>query len=342
MKVRARAPLRLGLAGGGTDVSPYCDLYGGSVMNATIDRYVYATVEDALPGTVVFEIKERDLSYAMSPSEAVQKGRSGLLHQAVYKRIADDYLDGAGPSIRLSTMSESPAGSGLGSSSALVVAMVQAMAEHFSLSLGDYEIAHLAYEIERVDLGLAGGKQDHYAAAFGGFNFMEFFDKGMAIVNPLKVKPRIISEIEASIVLYFTGVSRESANIIQQQVDNVVAGNSQSLEAMHQLKEESVAMKRHILRSDIAGLIRTIDAGWMAKKRMAQRISNPMIDHLERVARNAGALSCKISGAGGGGYMFFFTDPGDRMRLIRALSEEGGLVSSCHFTQEGAMAWRVT
>lgn len=341
IKVRARAPLRLSFAGGGTDVSPYCDLFGGSVLNATIDRYVYATVR-ALDGKASeFEILEKNAHVQYELAASYRVDGTVDLHKAVYNRIVADFLDGSPQSIRLSSMSESPPGSGLGSSSAVVVAMVQAMAEFFSIPLSEYDVAHLAYQIERVDLSLAGGKQDQYAAAFGGVNFIEFHRDGGTLVNPLKIKQRVVSELEASLVLYFTGVSRSSAEIIKQQVANVLEQNNQSIEAMHRLKEESVAMKRHLLIGDLRGFASTLQAGWLAKKRMADQISNPMIERIEDIARGAGALACKVSGAGGGGFMLFFVDPQDRLKLIRALSAESGQVSGCHFTAEGASAWRV-
>ncbi|CAN2533305.1 D-glycero-alpha-D-manno-heptose+7-phosphate+kinase [Methylocapsa aurea] len=341
MKVRARAPLRLGFAGGGTDVSPYCDFFGGSVLNATIDRYVYATVADLDHRSVAFDIIEKNIHAEYDL--AADRPFDGVLdlHKAVYNRIVTDFLGNQPRAIRLSSMSESPPGSGLGSSSALVVAMVQAMVEFFSIPLGEYEVAQLAYQIERVDLGLAGGKQDQYAAAFGGVNFIEFHQDGTTLVNQLKIKQRVVSELEASLVLYFTGVSRSSADIVKQQMNNVLRKDNDSIDAMHQLKQESVAMKRHLLRGDLQGFARTMQASWQAKKRMAVEISNPLIAHLENVARRAGALACKVSGAGGGGFMFFFVDPDDRIKLVEALASEKGQVSGCHLTTEGASAWRL-
>ena len=341
MKVRARAPLRLGFAGGGTDVSPYCDFFGGSVLNATIDRYVYATVSDLDHRGVAFEIIEKSIHAEYDLTADRQFDGVLDLHKAVYNRIVADYLGNVPRPIRLSSMSESPPGSGLGSSSALVVAMVQAMVEFFSLPLSEYDVAHLAYRIERVDLGLAGGKQDQYAAAFGGVNFIEFLQDGGILVNQLKIKQKVVSELEASLVLYFTGVSRSSADIVKQQMNNVLQKNTDSIDAMHQLKEESIAMKRHLLRGDLQGFAKTMQTSWQAKKRMAAEISNPLIAHIEKVASRAGALACKVSGAGGGGFMFFFVDPDNRIKLVEALAAEKGLVSGCHFTTEGATAWRL-
>ena len=339
MIVRARAPLRLGLAGGGTDVAPYSDLFGGCVMNATIDRHAYAMVESHV-GEVVFESLEHG-SVAVFPRSEVRLADGPLqLASAVYLRICREFLGGDRPALKLRTFSDAPPGSGLGSSSTLVVAIVTALAEFFALGLGEYEIAHLAYEIERIDVGLAGGKQDQYAASFGGFNFMEFQADDRVIVNPLRIKNWVTAELEASILLYFTGASRESARIIDEQVRNARAGSSDSIEAMHALKVEAVRMKEALLRGDIPAFAATMQSGWEAKKRMASSISNASIDAAEAAARANGAIATKVSGAGGGGFMMFVCDPVDRIRLTRALQEQGGSLLNFHFNPEGATAWK--
>jgi D-glycero-alpha-D-manno-heptose-7-phosphate kinase len=207
-RVRSRAPLRLGLAGGGTDVSPYAELHGGAVMNATIDRYIFASVELIAGQEVEFESHDLGLrrSVPATPSLAL-KGVLDL-HAATYNRIVADYLGSRAMPLRLTTRSEAPAGSGLGSSSTLVVAMVQAMVELFHSPLGEYDIAHLAWVIERQDLGLAGGQQDQYAAAFGGFNFMEFRGRDNVIVNPLRIRQDVITELQSRTLICFTGTPR--------------------------------------------------------------------------------------------------------------------------------------
>ena len=340
MIVRARAPLRLGLAGGGTDVAPYCDLHGGFVMNAAIDKHAYATIDDPGDGMLALEALDRDARHACAPSalSATEVGPLQLLAGA-YLRFSRDFLAGERPPLRIRTWSDAPPGSGLGSST-LVVALVTALAEHFSVPLGEYEIAHLAYEIERVDLGLAGGRQDQYAAAFGGFNFMEFHRGDRVIVNPLRIKDWVLAELEASLLLYFTGVSRESAKIIDEQSRNAASGQVRSIEAMHQLKAEAVLMKEALLRGDLAGFARTLQQGWVAKKAMASSISNPMIDALEAEAMANGAIATKVSGAGGGGFMMFVCDPVDRVRLSAALAAQGGRLLDFHFNPGGAAAWR--
>ena len=223
----------------------------------------------------------------------------------------------------------------------MVVALVTAFNEYFGLALGEYEIAHLAYQIERTDLALAGGKQDQYAAAFGGCNFMEFYAGDRVIVNPLRIKDWIWNELEASLVLYFTGVSRASAKIIDEQSRNIREGRSDSLDAMHRLKQEAVQMKEALLRGNLARFAQVMQSGWQAKKQTASSIANPMIDELEALAFANGAHAAKVSGAGGGGFMMFVCDPAERVRLVRALSAAGGAVYDTHFTPHGAASWKI-
>lgn len=341
MTVRARAPLRLGLAGGGTDVSPYCDLYGGHVMNATIDRYAYAIIAAREGADTCFHALDVGLEEVHACGSAIDGNGPLQLLKGVYTRVSRDFLNGERPPLSIRTFSDAPPGSGLGSSSTMVVALVQAFAEYFSLPLGEYEVAQLAYDIERKDLRLAGGKQDQYAAAFGGFNFMEFYEGDRVIVNPLRIKDWIRAELEASLVLYFTGVSRASAEIIDRQSRNIDARDRDSTEATHQLKEEAIRMKECVLKGDLRGLEATMQAGWEAKKRMAAGITNPLIDNIEKIAFANGARAAKVSGAGGGGFMMFLCDPEQRVGLIRALQAEGGNTLDFHFTQQGATSWRI-
>lgn len=342
MTVRARAPLRLGLAGGGTDVSPYCDLYGGRVMNATIDRYAYAIVAPRDGRETCFHALDVGCEELHACDGAIDGGGPLQLLKGVYARVSRDFLNGERPPLSVRTFSDAPPGSGLGSSSTMVVALVQAFAEYFSLPLGEYEVAQLAYDIERKDLKLTGGKQDQYAAAFGGFNFMEFYDSDRVIVNPLRIKDWVRAELEASLVLYFTGVSRASADIIDRQVRNIDAENRDATEATHRLRDEAIRMKECVLKGDLRGLESTMQAGWEAKKRMATGITNPLIDKMEKIASANGARAAKVSGAGGGGFMMFLCDPECRIGMIRALLAEGGSILDFHFTQQGATSWRVS
>ena len=343
MLIRSRAPLRLGLAGGGTDVSPYCDEFGGAILNATIDYYAYAALEPLTTDRVEFESADLHESAAY-PSQAILENDGRLdLFKAVYNHVVRNFNDGKPLSLRMSTRVNVPAGSGLGSSSTLVVAMLAAYVEWLNLPLGDYELAHTAYIIERKEAGLQGGKQDQYAAAFGGFNFMEFGKDGRVLVNPLRVKDWVVSELEASLLLYYTGMSRTSADIIDEQSRNVRDKNSPAVEAMHSIKEEAFRMKECLLRGDFQRLHEVLRSSWESKKRMASQISNEHIERLYTCALSAGAYCARISGAGGGGFMIFLTDPIYKDKVASALraSHEGGIAYGCHFTARGVQAWRV-
>jgi D-glycero-alpha-D-manno-heptose-7-phosphate kinase len=343
MLIRTRAPLRLGLAGGGTDVSPYCDEFGGAILNATIDYYAYAALEPLERRAVEFVSADQHESAAY-PAAAVlpQDGKLDLC-KAVYNHVVRHYNHGRPLSLRMSTRVDVPAGSGLGSSSTLVVAMLAAYVEWLNLPLGDYELAQAAYAIEREEAGLQGGRQDQYAAAFGGFNFMEFGRNGHVLVNPLRVKDWIVSELEASLLLYYTGKSRASGDIIEEQSRNVREGNKPALEAMHSIKQEAFRMKECLLRGDFQHLHEVLRSSWESKKKMANAITNEHIECLYACALESGAHCAKISGAGGGGFMMFLTDPIHKDEIAAALHarRDGGRAYGCHFTARGVQAWRV-
>ena len=341
MIVRARAPLRLGLAGGGTDVSPYCDIHGGYILNGTIDRYAYAVIRLLGEPSVRFSATDQKKEVDLPVSFPLKLDGELDLHKAVYNYMIQYFHDGKPIALELSTFCDAPVGSGLGASSTLVVTMIRAFMELLNLPLDDYTIARMAYKIERVHCGLQGGRQDQYSATFGGFNFMEFYAEERAVINPLRVKNWIICELEASLVLFFTGVSRESANIIADQSNGVKAGSNDVLNAMHGMKQESLVMKECLLRGDFSGFVNTMRQGWENKKRSSSTVSNPYIDNVYDSAIKAGALAGKVSGAGGGGFMLFFVPNERRMDVIRSLAQFNGLVSNCHFTKNGTQAWRI-
>ncbi len=339
--IRARAPLRLGLAGGGTDVTPYCDIYGGYVLNATINRYAYAVIQTLDEPLVQFIATDQQAVEIKSISEPLVLNGHLDLHKAVYNVIIQNYNGGKAIPLKLSTFCDAPTGSGLGSSSTLVVVMIRAFAELLNLPLDDHTIAHLAFKVERVDCGLQGGKQDQYSATFGGFNFMEFYANDRAVINTLRIKNWITCELEASLLLFYTGVSRESAKIIADQSSNVKSGSLDAIEAMHGLKHEALAMKECLLKGDFDGVVNSMRQGWENKKKSAKTVSTPQIEKIYNATLNSGALAGKVSGAGGGGFMMFFVPPEKRMGVIRTLNAFDGQVSNCNFTENGTQAWRI-
>lgn len=340
MIYRSKAPLRIGLAGGGTDVSPYSDLYGGAILNATLSLYANATIEPLAENKIILEAIDRNEqeSFDLSPMLPVN-GQLDLL-KGVYNRIQKDYgIREQG--FRLSTYVDAPAGSGLGTSSTLVVAIIGAFAEMLRLPLGEYDMAHYAYEIERKDLGLAGGKQDQYAATFGGVNFMEFYGEDKVIVNPLRVKQQHLFELENNLLLYYTSTSRESAEIIKKQSKNVTEKKDKSIEAMHQLKEQARMMKEALLKGRLNEIGEILDFGFQQKRQMAEGISNPLMEDIYETAKKSGATGGKISGAGGGGFMIFYCPVNTKYKVIKSLENFGGQVRNYQFTEHGLKTWTV-
>ncbi|WP_198672193.1 GHMP family kinase ATP-binding protein [Pseudogemmobacter bohemicus] len=341
IKVRAKAPLRLGLAGGGTDVAPYSDDFGGMVLNATISLHAYCTVQSRDDGQVSFEALDIEAVFTHPAVPVLPVDHELALIAQCYNRIVADYCKGQPFACTIQTHADVPPGSGLGSSSTMVVAVITAMAEFLRLPLGEYEIAHLAFVIERQDLGLAGGKQDQYAATFGGFNLMEFYGDDRVIINPLRLRRSIVSELEAGLILYFSGRSRASAQIIDEQVRNVKSGATKSIEAMHRLKDQARQMKEALLLGDFPAFGEVMRQGWSAKRDMASTISNDGIEAVLDSAMAAGAHGGKISGAGGGGFIMISVPPERKPTVLRALKAHDGTVFNCTFTSEGAQAWTV-
>jgi D-glycero-alpha-D-manno-heptose-7-phosphate kinase len=340
MIYRSKAPLRIGLAGGGTDVSPYSDLYGGAILNATVSLYASASIEPLTEPAIVLRAIDRaeEQQFPLGASLPID-GKLDLL-KGVYNRLNRDFELPQG-GFRLSTYVDAPAGSGLGTSSTLVVAIVGAFAEMARLPLGEYDIAHLAYEIERKDLQMAGGKQDQYAATFGGVNFMEFFAGEKVIVNPLRVKPQHMFELENNLLLYFTATSRESARIIEKQSRNVTNKQEGSIEAMHQLKHQSLMMKEALLTGRLNEIGEILDFGFRQKRLMAEGISNQAMEAIYECAKQAGATGGKISGAGGGGFMIFYCPGTSKFQVAEALKQFGGHSKAYQFVDHGLTTWTI-
>lgn len=340
MIIRSKAPLRLGLAGGGTDVSPFSDIYGGCILNATISLFAYCDIIPRNDNRIVMITEDRGERFeSESMRELPLDGNLDIL-KAIYNRVVKDF-DLPPLSFELHTFVDAPAGSGLGTSSTLVVAVLGAFVQWLRLPLAEYDIAALAYSIERIDLRLAGGKQDQYAATFGGFNFMEFYAENKVIVNPLRIKESIMNELSRNLVLFYTSTSRSSADIIERQQKNVVANNTQSIEAMHQLKKQAVLMKEALLRNELDKIGDILNLGWEYKRQMARGISTDLFEDVYKAALNAGARGGKISGAGGGGYIFFYCPDCVRYKVIEALSNFGGKVRRFEFTKQGLQTWQI-
>ncbi|MBD0298143.1 MAG: dehydrogenase [Flavisolibacter sp.] len=336
---RSKAPLRIGLAGGGTDVSPYSDLYGGAILNATISLFAMASIEPLPEKKVILQANDRSEQFECNwMKELPIDGQLDLL-KGVYNCIQKDY--GVPCGFKLSTFVDAPAGSGLGTSSTLVVAIIGAFTEMLRLPLGEYDMAHYAYEIERNYLKMAGGKQDQYAATFGGVNFMEFYGEDKVIVNPLRIKQEYLFELENNLLLYYTSTSRESAKIIKEQTSNVESKNEASIEAMHQLKQQALMMKEALLKGRLHQFGEILDYGHQQKRRMASGISNPLMEEIYETAKKSGATGGKISGAGGGGFMIFYCPGNTKYDVIKSLERFGGRYRTYQFVEHGLKTWSI-
>ena len=340
MIIRSKAPLRLGLAGGGSDVSPYSTIYGGYVLNATINMYAYCTVEETDDGLIRLMASDLNEEETCAVADTLPINGRLDLHKGVFNHLVRHFGIKPRP-FKMTTYSDAPAGSGLGSSSTMVVCIVKAFAEWYNLPMGDYEIAYTAYLVERVDLALSGGKQDQFAAAFGGFNFMEFMPDDRVIVNPLRIKRWIVDELEASMLLYYTGKSRSSAQIIDEQRKNTSSGNHTAIEAMHKIKQSAVDLKTSLLQGDFDTFARIFGEAWENKKKMATAITNDQIQHVFDVAMSHGAKAGKLSGAGGGGFIIFIVEPSQKCQVMHALEKLDGQVMNFQFSEGGTHGWRI-
>ena len=350
MKIRSRAPLRIGLAGGGTDLESYYKQFGGMVLNTTIGMYAYCTIIPTDDNTIkIYSYDNQNHIETKSVPELPLDGDNLILHRGVYNRIVRDYNDGKPLSFIMSTANDAPIGSGLGTSSTMVVAIVEAFNRWLGLGLHDYDKARLAYEIEREDLKLVGGKQDQYAAVFGGLNFMEFHKDGGVIVNTLRLEKRIVNELENSLLLYYSGHSRKSAevqleltnNIIKRQNANIVSKKDSAVDALANIKAHAMLMKDCILTGNMEGFADVLRQGWANKKKTSSIVSNEELDKNIEYAFKNGAEAVKVSGAGGGGFLLLYVNPINRQRLIKAMEELPGKVYPVSLYKYGVESWTI-
>jgi D-glycero-alpha-D-manno-heptose-7-phosphate kinase len=332
--LRARAPLRVSFAGGGTDVPPYPEENGGLVLSATINRYAYGTLRPRDDRQIGIQSLDLDTAVSIALDEARPDGdRLDLIKAAIQKLASDSPLG-----FDLFLHSAAPPGSGLGSSSAVVVALVGLLSEHMGLPLTDYERARLAYTVEREDLGLKGGTQDQYAAVFGGFNFMEFRGDEV-IVNPLRIPTESIHELEYNLLLCFTGGTRVSDHIIDDQTDRYRAKSSSTVDGLQMQKELAVEMKDALLRGNLTEFGTLLGRAWDYKKQMSPKITNPHIDELYQAALQNGAIGGKVTGAGGGGYMLLYCRYDAKHEVREALAALGAEAVDFQFDHVGLTTW---
>jgi D-glycero-alpha-D-manno-heptose-7-phosphate kinase len=335
--IRSKAPLRISFAGGGTDVEPYASEQGGVVLSTTIDKYAYGSMRFRDDRQITVQSLDYDIVAKYSLDEPLTYDGKLALVKAVICRLN---RENSHQGLDFFLHSDAPPGSGLGSSSTLVVALIGLFDRWLHLPLTNYEIADLAYQIERVDMGIKGGKQDQYAATFGGFNFIEF-SRDATIVNPLRVSSDVLNELHYNLLLCYTGKTRLSARIIDTQVKGYVQRSEDVMRAMGELKRIAVALKNALLQGRLDDFGALLHDAWVNKKKMAKQISDPHIDELYAEARSQGALGGKITGAGGGGYMLLYC-PFDRKHIIaERLEQFGAQAVDFNFDFYGLQTWQV-
>ena len=349
MIIRSKAPLRLGFAGGGTDLESYSNVYGGATFSAALSMFAYCTIIPTDTGRIqIYSADNKNNLETDSIPVLPIEGDNLILHRGVYNRIVKDFNGGKPLSFIMSTSNDAPVGSGLGTSSTMIVAILEAFRRWLNIHLDSYDMAQLAYDIERNDLGLAGGKQDQYSAVFGGFNLIEFNKDKSVVVHPLELTKGILNELECSLLLFYGGKSRKSAhqqlelakNIIHHQIRRTKNKENDAIFALDFLKENAYSMRDCVIKADHLGFADCLRKGWEYKKKTSDIISNPEIEQTIDLAMRNGAEAVKVSGAGGGGFLLLYCNPVNRQKLIDGLKAfPDGAVFSVKFNESGVESW---
>jgi len=327
-KFRSRAPLRISFAGGGTDIKPYFEKYGGAVISATIGVYAYSSLELRDDKLVIIKEPAFNIDYSINLENGNVKGEKSPFFDAIIKHFKPEQ------GFYLISHLDTEYGSGLGSSSAMMVSLVGVFKKWLNINLNEYEIAELAYKIEREDLGIAGGMQDQYASTFGGFNFIEF-KKDDVIVNRMKIKNDVINELQFRLLLVNLYTPRFSG-IIHKQMQKTMQ-SSEVLEHYEEIKKLAVEIKNRIYKGSFEDFGELLKEEWEHKKQLSEGITNPQIDAFFEKCEKNGALGYKLLGAGGGGYALLFTDEEHRHELIKSLA--GYELRNVEFVKNGLEVW---
>jgi D-glycero-alpha-D-manno-heptose-7-phosphate kinase len=345
--IRSRAPMRISFGGGGSEIDPYRSYSGGRVMNSTISMYAHTVLSDQLNNQIIIQSSDTDEIFNVSTKNYLAVNfedtpKSCVLALAVLKYFSQELNCTLSQGIKITTYSDAPVGSGLGASSTMTVAIVHALLEYFKLPSDPYSLATIAHKIEREYLGLAGGIQDHFCAAFGGFNFMEFGPADHLLINPLRIKDETLFELESSLILIYTGTSRESAQIIQNQISAMNNSDRSTGEILDKIAENAILIKSSILKWNLGEFATLLNEGWRLKKLMTETISNNEINRLGDLCTSSGALGSKLCGAGGGGYLLVAIKPEHRRNLMKALGPKSEGAIRITFVNHGSEVWHST
>ncbi len=335
MIIRSKAPFRISFGGGGTDMPPYCTEHGGCVISTTIDRHVYVSVEPRDDEKVrVFSINyNKEIFFDVGDKDYT--GDFELFKGVINVLNINDGFN-------ITVYSDLPAGSGMGGSSSLCVALIGAFNELYNFKLNKHEIASKACDIERVELKQKGGYQDQFAAAYGGFNFIEF-SNGIK-VSPIKTSEEMINELQYRLILCYVGGSHFSSNIQDEVLKGYKFEKKSFMEAMQDLKDVAYSMRKIIESKDISQLNKFgefLHKGWLAKKSLSSKISNKNIENFYLTSRKYGVLGGKLLGAGGGGHLLLFSNPEKKYNVIKELEKIGGKIVNFHFNPKGLEVWKL-
>jgi len=336
MIIRARAPVRLSFAGGGTDVSPYTEEHGGCVVSATRNKYAWASIE--LRGDKKICLKDTNLK--ARTYNGVKKMRYGTKMDLLIAVLKNMHTNSKG--LNMSLRGDVPPRSGLGSSASAFGATIGVFNHQLrEARMTDYEIAELAYKLERDELGNLGGRQDQYASVFGGINFIEFKGEDFVRVNPMKIKRDYLMELEKNLVLVHVMDRKKSGDILKDQVSSYVKQKKSVVDALHSVKGLALETNRALRRGDLNRFGELLDEGWKHKKKFSSMISNRYIDKIYSIAKRNGALGGKVLGAGGGGHMILYCESGREEDVIRKVTGAGAFVRSFSFDMQGLSTWEV-
>ncbi len=322
--ITTRAPLRIPLGGGGTDLSSYYSQHGGFVLSAAIDKYVYIQL-NTLKVEDFIRVKYAKTEKVQAPEQIEHP----LLREALKFTCTNGGLE-------ISAMADVPGRTGMGSSGSFTVALLAALRAHQRQQLSRQELAEEAHLVEAGLANQPAGKHDHYLAAFGGLSCLEIAADGKVAVSALEVSNHTIEELRSSMVLFFTGIQRESFDILSQQQQDTQRGDTQVIESLHEVKRIGYQVKAALEQGDLDRFGLLLDEHWQMKKRRSAKMSNPRIDAWYEVARRAGALGGKILGAGGGGFLMFYCPAQHRLELRRRMAAEGLREMNFQFDLEGA------
>jgi len=315
-----RSPVRISFGGGGTDLPAYFETYGGAVLSAAIDKYFYTILGKRTDGRI--QIISSDLKVFESWTDinriSVKESGSALeIPLAVIKEL------GCEVAVDLFLASEIPPGTGLGSSASVCVNVLQALTSYSNLPLSKHELAEKAFHIASRVLGKPVGKQDEFAAAYGGLNFFVFNSDGSTQVEPVTLLPGVMSALQQKLMLFFTGKARDSWSILKEQEAFTRNQNGAAMESLHRIRELALRMRRALEEGDLHTFGLLLHEGWENKKKISARISNSAIDRLYSLARESGAVGGKITGAGGGGFMLLYCDEEKQGAVREAFAAEG-------------------